>query len=95
MCKNNNYVSEYSFEDIDDFIFSLLHGRDIQFIWNDIEYGVFHDYDSGEKAFFICEAHKDDVGTYLSTLDEVLNFKIQNQPLKDIITKVDVCNRNL
>ena len=95
MCKNNNYVSEYAFDDIDDFKFSLLHGREIQFIWNDIEYGVFHDYDSGDKAFFICEAHKDDVGTYLSTFDEVLNFKIQNQPLKDIITKVDVCWRNL
>lgn len=95
MCKNSNYIGTTPFEDIDDFKISLLRGREIQFIWNDIEYGVFHDYDSGEKAFFICEAHKDDVGTYLSTLDEVLNFKIQNQPLKDIITKVDVCWRSI
>lgn len=53
MCKNNNYVSEYSFDDIDDFKNSLLHGGEFLFKWNKIECDVFHDYDSGEKAFLL------------------------------------------
>ena len=93
--KNNNIIGCTPFDSIEDFKFSLINGREIQFRWENIEYGVFHDYDEGEKAFFICEANKDNEGTYFETIDELLEFKIQGQVLKEIITQVEVCWRNI
>lgn len=95
MCNSPKYISEYSFDSTEDFKNSLINGREIQFRWENIEYGVFHDYDEGEKAFFICEANKDNEGTYFETIDELLEFKIQGQVLKEIITQVEVCWRNI
>ena len=95
MYNKPEYINEYSFESLDDFKHSLLYGREILFKWNNIEYGIFHDCDEGDKAFFICEAHKDDEGKYFETIDALLDFAIQGQCLKEIITHVDVCLRNV
>ena len=89
------YISEYSFDSIDDFKNSLIYGREIQFKWGSTEYGIFHDYDEGEKAFFICEANKDSEGTYFETVETLLEFAIQDKALKEIVTQVDVCWRNI
>ena len=95
MRKEKAHISEYSFDNINDFKNSLLYGREIQFTFNNIEYGIFRDCDDGEKQFFVCEAHKDEEGIYLKSVEEVLNFKIQDKLLRDIITQLNVFWRNI
>ena len=91
---NKNVIVFSPFESIDDFEFSLVHGREIIFEWKNIEYGVFHEGE-GKESFFICESNKDEHGRYFETLDALLDCKIQGQSLKEFITQVKVWHRNL
>lgn len=87
---NATFIDPSPFESIEDFEYSLVYGREIEFTWKGKSYGVFKENDSGEKMFFICEAYKAKDGSYFSTIGELLSFKIQGEPLKEIITKVQV-----
>ncbi len=91
---NENIIDFSPFESIDDFKFSLTNGREIEFNWNGTDYGVFHEGERKE-SFFICEAYKDEQGKYFETIDELLDYTIQGQPLRDFITQVVVWHRNL
>lgn len=82
------------FESISDFKYALICGREVEFEWNGIKYGAFHEGE-GDKEFFLCEAYKDDVGTFFKSADNLLDFEIQGVPLRKIITDVIVWNRNL
>lgn len=92
---NVNFIEPSPFESIEDFKISIIYGGEIVFIWKDKSYGVFRDIDNGINKFYIGESYKDDEITYLDTIDELLNFKIQGEPLQEIITKVQVEWRNL
>lgn len=94
LMENKNIIGYTPFESIEDFKFSLIHGREIEFRWNNVDYGVFHEGE-GKESFFFCEANKDNEGTYFETIDELLGFAIQGQALKEIITQVEVYWRNL
>lgn len=91
---NENIIDFSPFESIDDFKFSLTNGREIEFNWNGTGYGVFHEGE-GRESFFICEAYKDEQGKHFETIDELLDYTIQGQPLRDFITQVVVWHRNL
>lgn len=91
---NENIIEFSPFESIDDFKFCLTYGREIEFNWNGTDYGVFHEGE-GKESFFICEAYKDEQGKYFETIDELLDYTIQGQPLKSFITQVDVFGRNI
>lgn len=91
---NENIIDFSPFESIDDFKFSLTYGREIEFNWNGTDYSVFHEGE-GRESFFICEAYKDEQGKHFETIDELLDYTIQGQPLRDFITQVVVWHRNL
>ncbi|MBQ8767893.1 MAG: hypothetical protein IJZ16_13940 [Clostridia bacterium] len=92
--ENKNIIGCTPFESIEDFKFSLIHGREIEFRWNNVDYGVFYEGE-GKESFFFCEANKDNEGTYFETIAELLEFTIQGQALKEIITQVEVYWRNI
>jgi len=87
-------TDDLKFENINDFKYALIYGREIEFEWNGITYGAFHE-GTDDKAFFLCEAHKDDKGAFFSTADELLDFVIDGKPLREFITEVTVWNRNI
>ena len=87
-------TDELKFESISDFKPALIYGREIEFEWNGITYGAFHDGED-DKAFFLCEAYKDDEGVFFKTADALLDFVIDNKPLREFITEVTVWNRNV
>ena len=91
---NENIIDFSPFESIDDFKFSLTNGREVEFNWNGTDYSVFHEGE-GRESFFICEAYKDEQGKHFETIDELLDYTIQGQPLRDFITQVVVWHRNL
>ena len=87
-------TDELRFESINDFKFALIYGREIEFEWNGVNYGAFYEGED-DKAFFLCEAHKDDKGVFFRTADELLDFVIDGKPLRKFITEVTVWNRNI
>lgn len=84
------------FDDINDFKMALEWGREIEFEWQNVKYGAFHE-DEGDKAFYLCEAYKDGPGEgfFFRTSDELLDFEIDSRPLRDFITEVIVWQRNV
>lgn len=87
-------TDELKFESISDFKHAIIYGREIEFEWNGITYGAFHEGE-GDKAFFLCEAYKDDEGFFFRTSDDLLNFVIEGRPLREFITEVIVWSRFL
>lgn len=91
-----NIIKPSPFESVDDFKFSLIHGREVEFVWKNKSYGIFKENENGVEKFFIGESHQnDDKGVYFATVEELLNFEIQGQQLKEIINEVQVEWRNL
>lgn len=91
---NENIITFSPFEDADDFKLSLIRGKEIEFHYNGINYGVFYDKNI-KKAFYICKAGSEKKESYFETIDELLNYMIQEQPLRDIVTRVEVLHRNI
>lgn len=92
--KNQTIHGFTKFESISDFKFSLIHGREIEFRWNGVDYGVFHE-GVGDKSFLLCESYKKDTDAYFHSADELLDFVIQGKKLREIITNIEVLWRNL
>lgn len=83
-----------SFDSISDFKLSLIRGREIQFCWNDVYYCAFREGE-GEDIFSFSEAYKPETELLFHNVDDLLNTDIQGQKLRDIVTQVEVCWRNL
>ena len=78
------------FKTISEFKNSLVNGGEIVIEWNDVEYGIFRD----QNRFFIgCGTPEENV--YYDTPDELLEYRVGNDRLRDVITKVIVIDRTL
>lgn len=93
------------FESLDDFRWSLECGAEIVFEWNDNSFGAFKYMrktpDSPEQYFVgpsdstrkqYPEKYED---YYADTVDEILEYEIDGDKLRDIVTKITVTWRNL
>lgn len=90
---SDDRIIEFSkFESIDDFKSSLLHGKEIEFCYNNIEYGVFFE---GNNLFIFTEANKPETEIEFCNIDELLDIEVQGISLREIITEVDVTWRNV
>lgn len=78
------------FKTISEFKNSLRNGGEIVIEWNGTEYGIFRE---GER-FFIGYESKDN-NVYYDSPDELLEYQVGNDRLRDIITKVIVIDRAL
>lgn len=79
------------FDSIIDFRESILYGKEIEFAYNNKEYGVFYD---GERYTFN-EANKPETEIEFCSVDELLDVDVQGVPLREIITEVEVTWRNI
>ncbi len=95
MYTKNEHILEYpNYNDIDDFKESLIYGREIEIRWKDTDFTIEYEGDSLNK-FSICEAYKPETENTFKTVDELLDFKIFNESLRNIITKVEIMWRNI
>lgn len=85
---SNQY--EPKFEDLDDFLDSLLRGREIVIEYHGKQYGIFY----LEKGFYVAQSYHDETGKLYRTPDEALEYTIDGTKLRDIITVVNVVQRN-
>ena len=87
------YLGNNSFQSVDDFKYALLYGKEIVFKWNKSEYGIFYNTQNGDE-FSICKSGSTDEHI-VNRIEDVLDYMLQGRKLKDIITQVDVCLRNI
>ena len=80
------------FKTISEFKFSLSHGAEIVIEWENVIYGIFWDYAS--KRYFIGH-DSPETNVYYDTPDELLEYRVGNDRLRDVITKVIVIDRTL
>ena len=80
------------FKTIGEFSLSLLHGNEINFVYNQKLYGIF----SPEKdIYIISDLHSDSTELRCYKIDDILNYPICEHKLREIITQVDVVYRTI
>lgn len=91
-----NHAKTYEpdrFESINDFKQSLMWGKEIEFEWKGKSYVAFRFEGDGDREYLIGEAYKAETDVYFSSIEDVLNFKIDGQKLREFVTEVDVLDR--
>lgn len=79
----------WRFKTISEFKDSLRRGGEIVVEWKENSYGIFYN----GKKFYIVDTSMHP--TYFDTPDELLEYMVGNDRLRDIITKVEVTDRSL
>ena len=78
------------FKTISEFKNSLVNGGEIVIEWNGVEYGIFRERD----RFFIGH-DSPDRNVFYDSPDELLEYHVGSDRLRDVITKVSVIDRFL
>ena len=93
MNKNIAYINDYEshFESISDFEDCMVRGGEVLFRWNNKTYSITH----CDDKIAISESYKQETEMLYLTADEVLNYKLDETPLKEVIKKVDIICRSL
>lgn len=87
-----NSLEENKFKTISEFKWCINDGGEVTFIWGDKEYGVFkHNY----NKFIISEINNDSLEKCYNTADEVLEYMVGKDRLRDVITQVTVTDRTI
>lgn len=79
----------WRFKTIGEFKDSLRRGGEIVIEWNGVQYGIFC---NGEKFYIVTASMQT---TYFNTPDELLEFMVGDDRLRNIITQVEVTDRAL
>lgn len=80
------------FKTIEEFKDSLTHGGEIVIVWNGVTYGIFRDQKDGR--FYI--GHDTiESNVFYNSPDELLEYHVGGDRLRDVITKVTVIDRFL
>ena len=79
------------FKTISDFKWSMKHGAEIEFNWDGAKYGISHA--NGKIAIY--RWNQPDTTRFFETADEVLEYIISGDRLRDVITQVTVLERTI
>lgn len=90
------------FKTISEFKYCLSHGAEIVFEWNGIEYGVFSfplSKRTEHEKYYIAQSGTSEVNRATemrgATPDDILEYMVGEDRLRDVITKVIVIDRTL
>ena len=86
-----NSIEQNRFETISEFKECLIRGGEIEFSWNGTNYTV---GSYGDKIS-IAEFNQQDTEKLCDTPDEVLEYMVGNDRLRDVITQVAVLERTI
>ena len=96
MEKSEIIIEDYGkFENVKEFEYSLVHGREICIEWKNVGYTILKEGNNNDR-FTICEAYKPKTEKVFSSVTALLNTTLKTgEYLKDIITEAEVTWRNL
>jgi hypothetical protein len=86
-----NIPEENRFITISDFKWCMRSGGEVEFLWNDKTYNIVHDPD----GIVIYEAHIGETECKYQTADELLEYLVGGNRLRDVITQVEVIYRTI
>ena len=93
----DNYIivpdGSMNFETISEFKRSLSWGAEIEFVWNNVTYGVIR-YGTNNKIT-IYQANRPETEKVCDTADDALEYMLGDDRLRDVITKVNVISRTI
>lgn len=82
---------DYRFHTISEFTECMIRGGEITFVWENIKYGTFR---INENCYYIALA-TGEKEKRCATPDEVLEYMVGNDRLRDVITRVTVLDRTI
>ena len=86
-----NSEEDNRFKTISEFKECLIRGGEIEFAWNNSVYGISH-----SKDIIIAYVwNQPDTTQYFDTPDEVLEYMVGSDRLRDVITHVTVIDRTI
>ena len=86
----SNSFEENRFKTISDFKDCMRWHGEVEFEWDGKDYSITH-----PDKISISEANKHDTEKLCSTADEVLEYKVGDVRLRDVITQVTVWSRTI
>lgn len=92
---NNNlkYPDYNSFKSLSDFKRCVLHGSEIEFVWEDKEYWITY-YEKGKISVY--QSYRPDTEKVYNTVDDLLLYQLETgEYLKDIILKAIISSRTI
>ncbi len=97
-----NTLEDNRFKSISDFKWCMKCGGEVQFVWNGVTYGCFGKVkpkDKTQTKMLICQSGSAEVNIrtekWCDTADEVLEYMVGHDRLRDVITQVTVIERTV
>ena len=86
----------YQFKTLSEFKSSMVRGGDVEFEWKGIDYTISSVWPNGKMKFSAgpCTRVEKDCTVY-DTVDELLEYKVGGDKLRDIITQAEIIDRTL
>lgn len=84
-------AEENRFETISDFKRCMYYNGEVEFEWKGVIYNIGHP----KGKILIAEANKEETALWADTADEVLEYIVSGDRLRDVITRVTVRDRTI
>ena len=86
-----NTEEDNRFKTISEFKEWMVRGGEVEFMWNGLHYSVTHYNDN----ISISHSRRQDTEMQRKTADEILEYMVGEDRLRDVITKVSVVDRTI
>ena len=86
-----NSEDDNRFKTISDFKNCIIRGGEVVFLWNGVDYAI----SSNAEKISISEGYKPETEKLYDTPDDVLEYKVGSDRLRDVITQVTVLDRTI
>lgn len=90
-----NSSEQNGFTSISDFKECMHYHGEVEFEWNGRQYSITHPSVPMQPSINITEAYKDETEMFADTADEILEYMVGGDRLRDVITQVIVWARTI
>jgi hypothetical protein len=87
----SNSIEDNRFKTISDFKWCIHDGGEVQFVYHAKTYGIIHH----NGKIIISEIYNEETEKTYNTVDELLEYKVDGNRLRDIITQAEIIDRTL
>ncbi|WP_034860770.1 hypothetical protein [Ruminiclostridium cellobioparum] len=86
-------MSNDNFKSIEELIDNVRRGGEVEFVYNNKQYSITHFGEGQEKQIQVMEFYNYDSLVIYKSANEISEYIIESEKLKDIITKIEVTFR--
>lgn len=82
-----------NFKSIEELFDNVQRGGEVEFVYNNKQYSITHFREGQEKQIHVMEYYNYDSLVIYKSVNEIGEYTIESEKLKDIITKIEVTFR--